>query len=141
MLAHGILGGGRMLIENQFVVGDLIEVDGKAATVEAITVRSTTLRDFNVQDDRITGIAEELDKYTRTHELGDVIWPSYPILFTKNLGDLADEIKRRDLYLGLRARFRTGRILAAVQAPAESHAASSPPQDPGARLGQNQRGL
>src|SRR5206468_7147962 len=59
----------------------------------------TTLRGFNVQDDRITGIAEELDKYTRTHELGDVIWPSYPILFTKNLGDLADEIKRRDLYL------------------------------------------
>jgi len=59
----------------------------------------TTLRDFNVQDDRIVDIAEELEKYTRTHELGDVIWPSYPILFTKNLGDLADEIKRRDLYL------------------------------------------
>ena len=59
----------------------------------------TTLRGFNVQDDRIVGYAEELEKYTRTHELGDVIWPAYPILFAKNLGDLADEIKRRDLYL------------------------------------------
>ena len=59
----------------------------------------TTLRGFNVQDDRIVGFAEELEKYTRTHELGDVIWPAYPILFAKNVGELADEIKRRDLYL------------------------------------------
>lgn len=59
----------------------------------------TTLRGFNVQDDRIVGYAEELEKYTRTHELGDVIWPAYPILFAKNVGDLADEIKQRDLYL------------------------------------------
>lgn len=59
----------------------------------------TTLRGFNVQDDRIVGYAEELEKFTRTHELGNVIWPSYPILFAKNLGDLAEEIRRRELYL------------------------------------------
>ena len=59
----------------------------------------TALRGFNVQDDRIVGYAEELEKFTRTHALGDVIWPSYPILFAKNLGDLADEIARRGLYL------------------------------------------
>jgi hypothetical protein len=59
----------------------------------------SSLRGFNVQDDRITGFAEELEKYTRTYDLGDVIWPSYPILFAKNLSELADEIKRRDLYL------------------------------------------
>jgi len=59
----------------------------------------TALRGFQVENDRIVGYAEELDKFTRTHDLGDVIWPSYPILFAKNLGDLADEIKRRDLYL------------------------------------------
>jgi len=35
----------------------------------------------------------------RTHELGDVVWPSYPILFATNLVELAAEIKRRDLYL------------------------------------------
>ncbi len=59
----------------------------------------TTLRSFTVKDDRIVGCADELEKYTRTHELGDAIWPDYSILFAKNLGELADEIKRRDLYL------------------------------------------
>jgi hypothetical protein len=59
----------------------------------------TCLRGFNVQDDRIVGYAEEIERFTRTHDLGTVIWPSYPILFAKNLGDLAEEIKRRDLYL------------------------------------------
>jgi len=59
----------------------------------------TCLRGFAMEDDRIVGYREEIEKYTRTHELGDVIWPSYPILFAKNLDDLAEEIKRRDLYL------------------------------------------
>jgi hypothetical protein len=59
----------------------------------------TCLRGFDVQNGRIIGYAEQIEKFTRTHELGDVIWPSYPILFAKNLGDLANEIKRRDLYL------------------------------------------
>jgi hypothetical protein len=59
----------------------------------------TGLRGFAVEGDRIVNYVQELDKYTKTHELGDVIWPSYPIVFAKNLGDLADEIKRRNLYL------------------------------------------
>ena len=59
----------------------------------------TCLRGFGMKDERLVGFAEELEKFTRTHELGDVIWPMYPMLFAKNLGDLADEIKRRDLYL------------------------------------------
>jgi hypothetical protein len=59
----------------------------------------TCLRGFGMKDDQIVGYVEELEKFTRTHALGDVIWPSYPILFAKNLGALADEIKRRDLYL------------------------------------------
>jgi hypothetical protein len=59
----------------------------------------TCLRGFAMEEDRIVGYREEIEKYTRTHELGDVIWPSYPILFAKNLDDLAEEIQRRDLYL------------------------------------------
>lgn len=59
----------------------------------------TCLRGFHVQDDLIQGYQEELDRFTRVHRLGTVIWPSYPILFAKNLGELAAEIKRRDLYL------------------------------------------
>jgi len=58
-----------------------------------------TLRGFSVEKDMITGYAEELEKYTKTFDLGRVVWPSYPIVFAKNIGDLADEIKKRDLYL------------------------------------------
>lgn len=59
----------------------------------------TALRGFNVEQDRIVGYAEEIEKFSRTHGLGDVIWPSYPILFATNLADLAGEIQRRGLYL------------------------------------------
>jgi len=46
-LVRDMIAGMFILAENQYAVGDLIEVNGRAATVEAITVRSTTLRDFN----------------------------------------------------------------------------------------------
>jgi len=46
-LVRDVIAGFFILAENQFAVGDLIEIDGKAATVEAVSVRSTTLRDFN----------------------------------------------------------------------------------------------
>jgi small conductance mechanosensitive channel len=42
-----VIAGLFILAENQFTVGDLIEINGKTATVEAISVRSSTLRDFN----------------------------------------------------------------------------------------------
>jgi len=58
-----------------------------------------TLRGFAVDDGKIEGYAGELDRYTRDFELGDVVWPSYPIVFADNLADLAQEIKRRDLFL------------------------------------------
>jgi hypothetical protein len=59
----------------------------------------TCLRGFKVENDHITGYSEELEKFTRTFELGNVIWPSYPILFATNLVDLANEVKRRELFL------------------------------------------
>ncbi len=57
------------------------------------------LRGFAVENDRIVKYAEEMDAYTKTHDLCSVIWPSYPIMFAQNLGELADEIKQRDLFL------------------------------------------
>jgi len=57
------------------------------------------LRGFGVEDNRIVGYVDEIEKYTETHDLGTVIWPSYPIVFAENLGDLADEIARRGLFL------------------------------------------
>jgi len=61
--------------------------------------RFTVLRGFEVQDGKIVNYKKALDKFTRANQLGDVIWPSYPILFAQNLGDLADEINHRNLYL------------------------------------------
>lgn len=46
-LVRDVIAGIFILAENQYSVGDLIEINGKAATVEALTVRSTMLRDFN----------------------------------------------------------------------------------------------
>lgn len=59
----------------------------------------TSLRGFTIENGRIVHFAEDLEKYTKTHELGEVIWPVSSMLFTKNLGEVVDEIKRRNLYL------------------------------------------
>jgi len=45
-LIRDIIAGTFIFIEDQFVVGDTIEVNGQAATVEAVSLRSTRLRDF-----------------------------------------------------------------------------------------------
>ena len=58
-----------------------------------------TLRGFPIEDNRIVRIGETIDLYTTTHPLGNVLWPSYPIVFAENLDELADEIKQRGLYL------------------------------------------
>ena len=57
------------------------------------------LRGFGVENDQIVNYKEELDKYTKTYQLGNIVWPAYSIIFGKNLGDLADEIKKRNLFL------------------------------------------
>lgn len=46
-LVRDWIAGVFILLENQYTVGDAIEVNGRPATVEKISVRSTTLRDFN----------------------------------------------------------------------------------------------
>ena len=46
-LVKDTIAGVFILAEDQFAVGDLIEVSGKPATVEAISLRYTRLRDFN----------------------------------------------------------------------------------------------
>ena len=40
-----------------------------------------------------------LDQYTLKYGLGNMIWPSYPLIYRKDLPDVVKELKRRDLYL------------------------------------------
>jgi small conductance mechanosensitive channel len=46
-LIRDLITGFFILIENQFTVGELIEVEGKPAQVEEVTLRHTRLRNFN----------------------------------------------------------------------------------------------
>ena len=46
-LVRDLIAGYFILIENQFGVGDLVEVNGQPALVEEVTLRSTRLRGFN----------------------------------------------------------------------------------------------
>ena len=46
-LVRDLIAGLFILAENQFSVGDVIEFDGRPAAVEALSARSTVLRDFN----------------------------------------------------------------------------------------------
>ena len=58
-----------------------------------------TLRSFPSKDGEIVQYQEEIDRYTRQYKLGDVLWPDFSVLAAKNLGEVADEIQRRKLYL------------------------------------------
>jgi hypothetical protein len=62
-------------------------------------VHFITLRGFGIKDGELVNYVEKIQKYTETYKLGDIIWPSYPIIFGRNLGDFAGEIKKRSLYL------------------------------------------
>ncbi len=57
------------------------------------------LRGFGVENNRIVGFKEELDRYLNQFRLGNVVWPSYPIVFAENLPELADEIAARGAFL------------------------------------------
>jgi len=46
-LVRDVIAGLFILVEDQFSIGELIEVNGKAATVEEMSLRATHLRDFN----------------------------------------------------------------------------------------------
>ena len=46
-LVRDVIAGCFILIENQFAVGELVEVAGQPALVEAVTLRCTRLRSFN----------------------------------------------------------------------------------------------
>jgi len=59
----------------------------------------TSLRGLGVSEGKLVGFVEEIERYTRTHELGDVLWPSYPIIYADNLDELTREIQERGLYL------------------------------------------
>ncbi len=59
----------------------------------------TSLRVFTVREGKLVDFREDLDAYTKTLELGNVIWPHFSAVFAENFKELALEIKRRGLFL------------------------------------------
>lgn len=59
----------------------------------------TSLRGFPLENNRVVRFVEEIDRYTKEYDLGDVLWPAYPIVFAENLDALVAEIKNRELLL------------------------------------------
>jgi hypothetical protein len=45
------------------------------------------------------GYIRTLDNYTVKYDLGDVLWPDYPLLYRKDLPEIVQEIKKRNLYI------------------------------------------
>ncbi|MGB9597334.1 MAG: hypothetical protein ACPL7B_13720, partial [Candidatus Poribacteria bacterium] len=62
-------------------------------------IQFTSLRGFAEKDGEIINYKEEIEKYTKTHQLGNILWTAYPIIFGKNLDEVLDEIKRQGLFL------------------------------------------
>lgn len=57
------------------------------------------LRGLQIKDGRIVDYESLLDKYTKTYQLGDVLWLFHDVLFASNLDELIESIRRRNLYL------------------------------------------
>ena len=49
----------------------------------------------NLEDD----YKRSLDLYTIKYSLGNIIWPSYPLIYRKDLPEILQELKKRGLYL------------------------------------------
>jgi len=59
----------------------------------------TTLRQFRVSNGKLVGFADDLERFTRTFDLGDVVWPNHSFLSATNIPDLVDEMKHRNLFM------------------------------------------
>jgi hypothetical protein len=59
----------------------------------------TTLRQFQVKGGQLVGFTNDLERFTRTFDLGDVVWPNHAFLSATNIPDLVDEMKRRNLFM------------------------------------------
>lgn len=59
----------------------------------------TTMRQFQIRDNKLVNYADDFERYTKTFDLGDVIWPNSRFLTATNIPDMVEEMKRRNLFL------------------------------------------
>ena len=59
----------------------------------------TTLRQFQLRDNKLVDFAGDFERYTKTFDLGDVIWPNSRFLTATNIPEMVAEMKRRNLFM------------------------------------------
>ena len=59
----------------------------------------TALRDIKMADGKLINFTRDFELYTKTYDLGDVIWPNSRFLSATNIPDMVREMKLRNLYL------------------------------------------
>jgi hypothetical protein len=58
-----------------------------------------TLRSFQIENNQIVHYSEDMDIYTKTYYLGNIIWPNHEFLSAENIPALISEFKKRNLFL------------------------------------------
>jgi small conductance mechanosensitive channel len=72
-LVRDVVSGMFLLLENQYAVGEYIEVDGETGTVEAITIRTTRIQRFTGETTTIpNGSITKVTNYSRGDHLAIV---------------------------------------------------------------------
>jgi len=59
----------------------------------------TAMRSLQMKENRLVNFAEDFERYSKTYDLGDVIWPNSRFLSASNIPDMVLEMKQRNLYL------------------------------------------
>jgi len=59
----------------------------------------TTMRQFQMRDNTLVDFAADFERYTRTYDLGDVIWPNSRFLTATNIPEMVEEMRRRRLFM------------------------------------------
>jgi hypothetical protein len=59
----------------------------------------TALRSLKMADGKLVDYARDFDMFTKTYDLGDVIWPNSRFLSATNIPDMVHEMKQLNLYL------------------------------------------
>jgi hypothetical protein len=59
----------------------------------------TTMRQFQITNNKLVNYADDFERYTKTFDLGDVIWPNSRFLTATNIPDMVEEMKRRNLFM------------------------------------------
>ena len=96
-----MLNGVLILIEDQFNVGDTIKIAGLTGTVEAMTLRKTTIRDgdgtlYVVPNSQITTVANQSIGYSVATVNVSVDFSANPDQVSKLLTSIANDIRNSD---------------------------------------------